>query len=276
MICGTSTGGIISMLLGVKSQKIEDAILLYDNLVDKIFVNPSRVRLVSERATYDATDWESILDQLCGDEILLDSHRHECARTFFVSTKLNINPPLPKIWRNYNYPAGQKARYPGSFRVKSKTAVRATTAAPTFFTPIQWEGSLYCDGALVANNPSAIAVQEAKTLFPGVPIEFVLSVGTGTFIESKKIDGMDWGLLVNQLIASSTNTEDVHTMLNDLLPENQYYRLNPMLENGYAIDDSNPALLSNLKTISRNYVAELEKKDPAKMDRLIKALTGTA
>jgi len=38
----------------------------------------------------------------------------------------------------------------------------ATTAAPTFFTPVQWEGGLFCDGALVANNPTAIALQEAK------------------------------------------------------------------------------------------------------------------
>jgi calcium-independent phospholipase A2-gamma len=276
IICGTSTGGIISMLLGVKRQKIEDAVLLYDSLIDKIFVKPSRIRLVSERATYDATDWEVILDQLCGDEILLDSHRHPCARTFCVSTNMNINPPLPQIWRNYNYPLGQKPRYPGSFRVKTKTAVRATSAAPTFFTPIQLDGGLFCDGALVANNPSVIAVQEAKTMFPNVPIEFVLSVGTGTFIENKNVNSMDWGLLVNQLIASSTNTEDVHTMLNDLLPEDQYYRLNPFLDDSFAIDEMNPALLLNLKAIAKSYVAELEKTDPVRMGRLIKALSGTA
>ena len=42
------------------------------------------------------------------------------------------------------------------------SAASATTAAPTFFTPVQWEGGLFCDGALVANNPTAIALQEAK------------------------------------------------------------------------------------------------------------------
>ena len=75
---------------------------------------------------------------------------------------MNINPPSPKIWRNYNYPLGQVPRYPGTFRIKTKMAIRASTAAPTFFTPIQYNGGLYCDGALVANNPTAIAVQEAK------------------------------------------------------------------------------------------------------------------
>jgi patatin-like phospholipase/acyl hydrolase len=49
--------------------------------------------------------------------------------------------------------------------------------APTFFTPVQWEEGLYCDGALVANNPTAIALQEAKVLYPDVPIEVVVSIG---------------------------------------------------------------------------------------------------
>jgi predicted acylesterase/phospholipase RssA len=41
-------------------------------------------------------------------------------------------------------------------------AIRATTAAPMFFSPVRIEGGLYCDGALVANNPCAVAVEEAK------------------------------------------------------------------------------------------------------------------
>jgi Patatin-like phospholipase len=75
---------------------------------------------------------------------------------------VNNNPPQAKVWRNYNYPPGQRSRYPGAFRINTVTAVRATSAAPTFFTPVQWEQGLYCDGALVANNPTAIALQEAK------------------------------------------------------------------------------------------------------------------
>jgi len=104
------------------------------------------------------------------------------------------------VWRNYNYPPGQRSRYPGSFRVNTQTAVRASTAAPTFFTPVPWEGGLYCDGAITANNPSAIAVQEARTLYPGVPIELLLSLGTGAYREDDTgVRNMDWGILVNQV-----------------------------------------------------------------------------
>ena len=275
IICGTSTGGIIANLLGIKRQKIADAIHLYDALIDKIFVKPSRLRLVSEQATYDAGDWEDVLDTLCGEELLLDSNRHQCARTFCVSTKLNINPPSPKIWRNYNYPVGQIPRYPGAFRVKTKTAIRASTAAPTFFTPVPWNDGLYCDGALVANNPTAIAIQEAKALFPGVPIDLVISIGTGTFIKSSNVQSMDWGLLLNQIIASSTATEDVHTMLGDLLPADQYYRFNPLLVDSFAIDEMDPELLKNLKRVAREWIEDMERTDPVRMKRLINALSGS-
>ena len=82
--------------------------------------------------------------------------------TALFPIQVNNNPPQAKVWRNYNYPPGQRSRYPGAFRINTVTAVRATSAAPTFFTPVQWEKGLYCDGALVANNPTAIALQEAK------------------------------------------------------------------------------------------------------------------
>lgn len=43
-----------------------------------------------------------------------------------------------------------------------RQAIRATTAAPTFFTPLMINGALYSDGALLCNNPSAVAYHEAK------------------------------------------------------------------------------------------------------------------
>ena len=67
----------------------------------------------------------------------------------------------------------------GSFRVLQRAALRATTAAPTFFKPVLMSGELYCDGGIVASNPTAVAVHEARTLFPDIPIEMVVSCGTG-------------------------------------------------------------------------------------------------
>lgn len=45
-----------------------------------------------------------------------------------------------------------------------RQAIRATTAAPTFFPPLMINGALYSDGALLCNNPSAVAFHEAKVI----------------------------------------------------------------------------------------------------------------
>lgn len=60
----------------------------------------------------------------------------------------------------------------GSFRVTQKIALRATTAAPTFFKPLLSFDELYVDGGIVASNPSAVAVHEAKAVYPGVSTSY--------------------------------------------------------------------------------------------------------
>ena len=162
IICGTSTGGIIATLLGTQRASLSDTEILYDAFIEKIFGSRSNMRLVTSQAAYDERDWEKILHDMCGDALMLDSNQYDCPRVFCVSARANTHPPTPNLWRNYNYPPGQVARYPGACRVSTFKAIRSTTAAPTFFTPVHWEDGLYFDGALVANNPTAIAMQEAK------------------------------------------------------------------------------------------------------------------
>ena len=58
IICGTSTGGIIAMLLGAKGTQIEETELLYDNLIDKVFGIKSNIKLVTEQAYYDENEFE--------------------------------------------------------------------------------------------------------------------------------------------------------------------------------------------------------------------------
>ena len=75
---------------------------------------------------------------------------------------------------------GKGSRYPGSFRVTQKIALRATTAAPSFFKPLLSFDELYVDGGIVASNPSAIAVHEARTVFPGVRVLRLLIYSVST------------------------------------------------------------------------------------------------
>lgn len=275
IICGTSTGGIIAMLLGGQCRTLDDAEVLYDEFIEKIFASRSNYRLVTEQAAYDEKEFEKILFAMAGNMLLLDTNVLDCARVFCVSTMINSNPPQAKIWRNYNYPSGQSSRYAGSFRINTMSAIRATTAAPTFFTPVQWEGGLFADGALVANNPTAIALQEAKVLFPGVPVELVVSIGTGTFSDTKSnLRSMGWNLLVNQLVASTTDTEDVHSLLVDFLPKDKYFRFNPAMKESFAIDEKDKTLLLSLKQLARDHFQDLEKTDPKRYEQLFRTLRG--
>lgn len=66
-------------------------------------------------------------------------------------------------------------------------ALRASTAAPTVFKPVLMGGEMYCDGGIVASNPAAVAIHEARTLYPHVPIELVVSIGTGGTLQLNKV-----------------------------------------------------------------------------------------
>ncbi|CAN0393334.1 unnamed protein product, partial [Hapterophycus canaliculatus] len=92
----------------------------------------------------------------------------------------------------------------GDYRRKMRECVRATTAAPSFFTPLIDGPMMYADGAFMANNPTSIALTEAKLLYPDVPIECVLSVGTGFYVPKQNDAGMSWGTVINQLVNSAT------------------------------------------------------------------------
>ena len=64
-----------------------------------------------------------------------------------------------------------------------------------------------------------------------MPIEAVVSFGTGNPLESQPVEGFGWAPIFNQLINSATNTEAVHDSLADFLPSDRYFRFNPSIEN---------------------------------------------
>jgi predicted acylesterase/phospholipase RssA len=63
-------------------------------------------------------------------------------------------------------------------RCKIWEAARATSAASTFFDPIQIGDTKFVDGGVRNNNPINLVDKEARNLWPNDEI-FILSVGTG-------------------------------------------------------------------------------------------------
>jgi|AntRauTorckE5430_2_1112549.scaffolds.fasta_scaffold05419_2 hypothetical protein len=60
---------------------------------------------------------------------------------------------------------------------------------------------MYSDGGLIASNPTAVAIHEARILYPDIPIELVVSVGTGEFISEKVEPSFGW-VSTQQICAS--------------------------------------------------------------------------
>jgi predicted acylesterase/phospholipase RssA len=199
-----------------------------------------------------------------------------------------LNLPLElehEVIRNGQYQhktsfgAGTKAsggsRHPGSFRVLQRYALRASTAAPTVFKPVMMGGEMYCDGGIVASNPAAVAIHEARAVFPDVPIELVVSVGTGAFLERKSAPRVGWDGIIGQIVNSATDGEQIHHVLEDILGQSavlgckhaatgntRYFRFNPVIgaPDEFPIDVTDPDKIAELKKITMKYMDEPEQQ----------------
>jgi hypothetical protein len=65
------------------------------------------------------------------------------------------------------------------FQAQIWQVARATSAAPTYFLPIDINGIRYGDGRIGWDNPTMEALSEANYVWPGRPITCVVSIGTG-------------------------------------------------------------------------------------------------
>ena len=255
IICGTSTGAIIAFLVGMRLESSEEAKNRYDDLVEKIFVKSSlsTPMLFLTTAAYSEVPFKKIMEEILGDSSMLDSRADPSVPyVFAVSSKMSSTTSKISLFRNYNYSGGEKpdkftlnpqdarrklgfnhsttndtnepyhtqkegSRHEGSFRVLQRAALRATTAAPTVFKPVVMAGDIYSDGGIVASNPTAIAIHEARTIFPDIPIELCVSCGTGEFVSEKKTPSFGWDGIVSQIVKSATDTAKTHWVLEDIL-----------------------------------------------------------
>ncbi|KAI9708508.1 MAG: hypothetical protein M1820_003969 [Bogoriella megaspora] len=90
----------------------------------------------------------------------------------FVVTTLKNALGAPRIFSTYD---------PNDHTTKIWEALRATSAAPTFFEEISFGSPemTYLDGGVGFNNPCAEVDYAAKSLWEGRPIGCIVSVGTG-------------------------------------------------------------------------------------------------
>ncbi|XP_010157965.1 PREDICTED: calcium-independent phospholipase A2-gamma [Eurypyga helias] len=266
-ICGVSTGAILAFMLGLFHIPLDDCEELYRKLGSDVFkqnVIVGTVKMGWSHAFYDSDIWEKMLKEKMGSNLMIETARNsKCPKVAAVSTIVNRGTPLKAfVFRNYNHFPGVKSHYIGGCQYKLWQAIRASSAAPGYFQEYVLGNDLHQDGGLLLNNPSALAVHECKCLWPNVPLQCLISLGTGRY-ESEGKTNLTYTSLkakLTNVISSATDTEEVHTMLDALLPPDTYFRFNPLMNEDIALDESRKEKLNQLQTDGIRYLERNEEK----------------
>ncbi|KAK8575403.1 hypothetical protein V6N12_063077 [Hibiscus sabdariffa] len=131
LICGTSTGGMLAVALGIKLMTMDQCEEIYKNLGKLVFAEPmpkdneaatwrekldmlyksssQSFRVVVHGSKHSADQFERLLKEMCADEdgdLLIESAVKNIPKVFVVSTLVSVMPAQPFIFRNYQYPVG--------------------------------------------------------------------------------------------------------------------------------------------------------------------------
>lgn len=155
LICGTSTGGMLAMALGIKQMNMDQCEEIYTKLgklvfaepvpkdeaatwkekIDQLFKSSSQsFRVVVHGSKHSADQFERLLKEMCADDdgdLLIESAVKGIPKVFAVSTLVSVMPAQPYIFRNYQYPPGTLEVSPGMAESPSISAVgMAVSGAP--------------------------------------------------------------------------------------------------------------------------------------------------
>lgn len=266
-ICGVSTGAILGFMLGVLKIPLKECEDLYRTLSSDVFKQNlivGTVKMSWSHAFYDSQIWEAVLKEKMGSELLIETARDpDCPKVAAVSTVVNHAPPVKAfVFRNYRLPLGLRSRYRGSCRHRLWEAIRASSAAPGYFQEFSLGEHLHQDGGMLINNPAALAIHECQCLWPDVPLQCVVSLGTGRFQTTGRTSRTSTSLKtkLSHVISSATGTEEVHTLLDALLPPNTYFRFNPFMSEDVALDESRQEKLEQLQAEGLQYLQRNQQK----------------
>ncbi len=232
---------------------------IYEKQGEKIFPKSAFRQLQSISQVfgekYDVQSLEKLLDKIFGDLIM-----KEAMTPVFVTT-YDCYGGKPFMIRSY-----------GDQQFPMKEAARATSAAPTYFTPLTVspieEDHPYCliDGGICVNNPALVAYIEAKKLFGAAEHYHILSLGTASTKFSLKQDQYVGGGMIGwmdpakgsplyQAMRSSQYGLTDYAL--NSLPEVSYHRIDGVLDKGHIrLDDAREENITLLKDLGIRMISE--------------------
>ncbi|KAH7298485.1 hypothetical protein KP509_25G046000 [Ceratopteris richardii] len=317
LICGTSTGGMLAVALGIKQMTLDECEEIYTKLGKLVFAEPTpkdneaatwrekldqlyksssqSFRVVVHGSKHNADEFERLLKEMCADDegdLLIESAVKGIPKVFAVASLVSVSPAQPFVFRNYQYPVGtpetapwtvdgpaaavfgspatatplstqtgstRRSAFIGSCKHRIWEAIRASSAAPYYLDDFASDANRWQDGAIVANNPTIIAIREAQLLWPDTRIHCLVSIGCGNLPTKPRGKGgwryLDTGQVLIESACSVERVEEALDTLLPMLPDIYYFRFNPVDERcGMELDETDPTVWVKLEAATQEYI----------------------
>ncbi|KAL9099785.1 MAG: hypothetical protein Q9163_004758 [Psora crenata] len=203
-MAGTSTGGLVGILLGRLRMNVDDCIAEYEKLGKKVFAHSRWFHLRSPlwwpREKYSHKVLEEVVQGVVNDRVpkvgtfpggktfAFDENRCRVVVIAFQEQidGLTERPYLFRTYKNLRKGATKEEkkidRNPGpAHDIPIWQVARATSAAPTYFKEAKIEGRKYLDGGFGANNPCREIYNEVRKMnnYNENCASTIISIGTG-------------------------------------------------------------------------------------------------
>lgn len=181
------------------------------------------VRVAMYGAKHNTPLFEALLQERtdarklgCVEDMTVDASWLGGPKVFGCATQASISPAQPYVFRTYEFPPDAATRrrakhlslHQGSSKHRVWQAIRASSAAPYYLDDFSIGDLRFCDGAVTVNNPAVVAVQEARMLFPDIPIDCVVSMGVGLAPPVSRPRGMHSYLDMGSAVVESACSVD--------------------------------------------------------------------
>jgi uncharacterized protein len=267
LIAGTSTGGIIACgVCGPDPLPASEVAAIYEEEGPRIFDRSIWQRIQSADGLLDEKYDDAELDRVL--ERFLGGKRLSATRPDLIVPTYDTAAPGPYFFKTTDARANPVDDAPLA------EVARATSAAPTYFEPLERAPQALLDGGVFAVNPGMTAFAEALRMQPEAEI-VLMSLGTGEQTRKRTFDDIkDWGLVewarpILDVVFDGIS-DAVDYQLRHVLGEERYWRF--QVELTRASDDLDDASEENLALL-RGHAEELIAERSADLDEVIAALT---
>lgn len=266
MLAGSSTGSILAFGLA-SGKSLKDLENIYKSHGADIFSHSWWWAITDMDGVlgpkYDATSIESLLKQSFSDHPLSSINR-----TWTQAYSIDITTQKAKVFDTL------KAREVPDEDIPIWQAIRASTAAPTYFSAADLKGDALCDGGLNLNNPSVSAVIGIVERYglDSLASTRLISIGTGDFPtgisydKARNMGEIGWAVPISDMIIKSST--HIYDQWSATLLKDKYIRVNGQLTQDLPLDGYSPSNLQSIETAALTYI----NANPETIDKAAKLL----